>query len=160
MCIRDSCSSVGRAEDWKSSCRWFDSDRRHHKKRNSASYISGFSSSGRAPPCQGGGSEFEPRNLGLAICFRWKPSAICGYGISESRHTSEWLLRGFIYPSPFLRGERHLWRATEGVAAVSYTHLDVYKRQEKGWDHRVIEGTNQEITRWQQQTLSLIHISW
>ena len=24
--------------------------------------ISGFSSSGRAPPCQGGGSEFEPRN--------------------------------------------------------------------------------------------------
>ena len=22
----------------------------------------GFSSSGRAPPCQGGGSEFEPRN--------------------------------------------------------------------------------------------------
>ena len=24
------CSSVGRAEDWKSSCRWFDSDRRHH----------------------------------------------------------------------------------------------------------------------------------
>ena len=25
-------------------------------------YISGFSSSGRAPPCQGGGSEFEPRN--------------------------------------------------------------------------------------------------
>ena len=24
--------------------------------------ICGFSSSGRAPPCQGGGSEFEPRN--------------------------------------------------------------------------------------------------
>ena len=24
--------------------------------------IRGFSSSGRAPPCQGGGSEFEPRN--------------------------------------------------------------------------------------------------
>ena len=23
------CSSVGRAEDWKSSCRWFNSDRRH-----------------------------------------------------------------------------------------------------------------------------------
>ena len=26
------------------------------------STICGFSSSGRAPPCQGGGSEFEPRN--------------------------------------------------------------------------------------------------
>ena len=25
-------------------------------------YLCGFSSSGRAPPCQGGGSEFEPRN--------------------------------------------------------------------------------------------------
>ena len=48
------CSSVGRAGDWKSPCRWFDSDRRHH--------LCGFSSSGRAPPCQGGGSEFEPRN--------------------------------------------------------------------------------------------------
>ena len=24
------CSSVGRAGDWKSPCRWFDSDRRHH----------------------------------------------------------------------------------------------------------------------------------
>ena len=48
------CSSVGRAEDWKSSCRWFDSDRRHQG--------CGCSSSGRAPPCQGGGSEFEPRH--------------------------------------------------------------------------------------------------
>ena len=48
------CSSVGRAEDWKSSCRWFDSVRRHQ--------ICGCSSSGRAPPCQGGGSEFEPRH--------------------------------------------------------------------------------------------------
>ena len=48
------CSSVGRAGDWKSPCRWFDSDRRHHFR--------GFSSFGRAPPCQGGGSEFEPRN--------------------------------------------------------------------------------------------------
>ena len=48
------CSSVGRAEDWKSSCHWFDSDRRHQ--------ICGCSSSGRAPPCQGGGSEFEPRH--------------------------------------------------------------------------------------------------
>ena len=47
------CSSVGRAADWKSACRWFDSDRGHHK--------CGRSSSGRAPPCQGGGSEFEPR---------------------------------------------------------------------------------------------------
>ena len=46
------CSSVGRAGDWKSPCHWFDSDRRHH---------CGSSSSGRAPPCQGGGSEFEPR---------------------------------------------------------------------------------------------------
>ena len=25
-------------------------------------WLCGFSSSGRAPPCQGGGSEFEPRN--------------------------------------------------------------------------------------------------
>ena len=66
-------SSVGRAEDWKSSCRWFDSDRRHHKKRNSVSYISGFSSSGRAPPCQGGGSEFEPRN---PLQFFWRYSQV------------------------------------------------------------------------------------
>ena len=49
------CSSVGRAVDWKSTCRWFDSGRRHQK-------ICGCSSSGRAPPCQGGGSEFEPRH--------------------------------------------------------------------------------------------------
>ena len=48
------CSSVGRAGYWKSPCRWFDSDRRHH--------ICGFSSFGRAPPCQGGGGGFEPRN--------------------------------------------------------------------------------------------------
>ena len=48
------CSSVGRAGDWKSPCRWFDSDRRHHFR--------GFSSFGRAPPCQGGGGGFEPRN--------------------------------------------------------------------------------------------------
>ena len=32
------------------------------KNNGSAVYICGFSSSGRAPPCQGGGSEFEPRN--------------------------------------------------------------------------------------------------
>ena len=30
--------------------------------RPEAPFICGFSSSGRAPPCQGGGSEFEPRN--------------------------------------------------------------------------------------------------
>ena len=29
----------------------------------------GFSSSGRAPPCQGGGSEFEPRNPLQALDF-------------------------------------------------------------------------------------------
>ena len=29
---------------------------------NCIGLICGFSSSGRAPPCQGGGSEFEPRN--------------------------------------------------------------------------------------------------
>ena len=48
------CSSVGRAGDWKSPCRWFDSDRRHH--------ICGFSSFGRAQPCQGWGGGFDPRN--------------------------------------------------------------------------------------------------
>ena len=58
------CSSVGRAEDWKSSCRWFDSDRRHQQKVLELSFqaICECSSSGRAPPCQGGGSEFEPRH--------------------------------------------------------------------------------------------------
>ena len=58
------CSSVGRAGDWKSPCHWFDSDRRHHP--------CGFSSSGRAPPCQGGGSEFEPRNP----LFSWRYSQV------------------------------------------------------------------------------------
>ena len=65
------CSSVGRAGDWKSPCHWFDSDRRHQRiccvicrsGWGSCIFFScGFSSSGRAPPCQGGGSEFEPRN--------------------------------------------------------------------------------------------------
>ena len=45
--------------------------------------ICGFSSSGRAPPCQGGGSEFEPRNplhrptspVGLFFCSR-KPAGL------------------------------------------------------------------------------------
>ena len=45
--------------------------------------IRGFSSSGRAPPCQGGGSEFEPRNplhrptspVGLFFCSR-KPAGL------------------------------------------------------------------------------------
>ena len=32
------------------------------QSRSAQSGICGFSSSGRAPPCQGGGSEFEPRN--------------------------------------------------------------------------------------------------
>ena len=54
------CSSVGRAVDWKSTCRWFDSDRRHHGSQKEPRC--GCSSSGRAPPCQGGGSEFEPRH--------------------------------------------------------------------------------------------------
>ena len=57
------CSSVGRAGDWKSPCRWFDSVRRHQK--------CGCSSSGRAPPCQGGGSEFEPRR---PLQMEWKYS--------------------------------------------------------------------------------------
>ena len=67
------CSSVGRAGDWKSPCRWFDSDRRHH--------FCGFSSFGRAPPCQGGGGGFEPRNplqnkkQTLVVCFLfWNPT--------------------------------------------------------------------------------------
>ena len=55
------CSSVGRAADWKSACLWFDSDRRHHGSDSSEPRC-GCSSSGRAPPCQGGGSEFEPRH--------------------------------------------------------------------------------------------------
>ena len=46
------CSSVGRAEDWKSSCRWFDSARRHHLRE----WLSG-----RASPCQGERREFESR---------------------------------------------------------------------------------------------------
>ena len=56
------CSSVGRAGDWKSPCHWFDSDRRHQSGDPTGFPICGRSSSGRAPPCQGGGSEFEPRN--------------------------------------------------------------------------------------------------
>ena len=55
------CSSVGRAGDWKSPCHWFDSDRRHQSGDPAGFPICGRSSSGRAPPCQGGGSEFEPR---------------------------------------------------------------------------------------------------
>ena len=34
--------------------------------------LCGFSSSGRAPPCQGGGSEFEPRNpLQYGAIAKW-----------------------------------------------------------------------------------------
>ena len=63
------CSSVGRAGDWKSPCRWFDSVRKHH--------ICGCSSPGRAQPCQGWGSEFEPRHpLQLKRLHYLKPFAI------------------------------------------------------------------------------------
>ena len=51
--------------------------------------ICGFSSFGRAPPCQGGGSEFEPRNplqrihpiLGgfFKSSFHFKNTASCGF---------------------------------------------------------------------------------
>ena len=38
--------------------------------------ICGFSSSGRAPPCQGGGSEFEPRNPLHFFIWRWRHSQV------------------------------------------------------------------------------------
>ena len=68
------CSSVGRAEDWKSSCRWFDSDRRHQ---------CGFSSFGRARPCQGRGGGFDPRNpLQTVVVFS-----------PEQKHTTKYLTK-------------------------------------------------------------------
>ena len=52
--------------------------------------ICGFSSSGRAPPCQGGGSEFEPRNPlqkgsaqeGWSFLTYWTLSNFCGFSSS------------------------------------------------------------------------------
>ena len=39
----------------------------------------GFSSSGRAPPCQGGGSEFDPRNPLLVKNFHFESSFLLSY---------------------------------------------------------------------------------
>ena len=59
----------------------------------------GFSSSGRAPPCQGGGSEFEPRN---PLQKYWGNNP----GISKSRSVCFGIF--FLYADILNRGE--LWK--------------------------------------------------
>ena len=56
--------------------------------------ICGFSSSGRAPPCQGGGSGFEPRNplsrFGNILSENEIPDRLCpGFSIARKMQTAD-----------------------------------------------------------------------
>ena len=51
--------------------------------------ICGFSSSGRAPPCQGGGSEFEPRNPLQHLSSRNQDGKYAGLAHLVERHLAK-----------------------------------------------------------------------
>ena len=61
----------------------------------------GFSSSGRAPPCQGGGSEFEPRNP-LHFYFR----AAKNVGFADNNKIRRGNIHGVFYLPEITRSIR------------------------------------------------------
>lgn len=72
-----------------------------------------------------------PAHAGAAVCRRGEPPAVCGYGIGESRHPAEQLLRGLVLPHPLIRGGRHVRGTAQGAAVAAAGHF----RHENGHRH-------------------------